>query len=115
MSSVSESNGGKIFGAKFAVRLRHDELVDARQGLVLVVVPELFDIGLEAFVEHDLSGVFQMHPAGLHLHLLVARDHAVIRLHDRGDFELARENLLARAVEGVYAISGRRWRAVRFR
>ena len=73
--------GRREFGAKVAVRLREDELVDLGQGLILVVVPELFDIGADALVEDDFPSAFQVHPAGLHLHLLIARHHTVVRLH----------------------------------
>ena len=99
------SKGGENSVRKSPWACESDELVYLGQSLILVIVPELFDIGADAPVEEHLTAGFEMHPAGLHLHLLIARNHGVVGLHDGGDGEVAGEDLLAGGIESLHAIS----------
>ena len=77
------------FVAHVAVCLRHDELIDVGQGLVLIVVPEHFEISHDPLIEHLVRADIQPHPTGIDFHLLVAFHDAVVRLHHRRNAELA--------------------------
>ena len=97
------------------MRLGHDGPVDLRKRLVLVVIPELFNICLDPLIECDRGTGLQANPTRIHLHFFVARNRPVIGTIDCLDGKLVSEKFRSRCIEGVYAISWPFCRAGKFR
>ncbi len=88
----------------FAMVSGHDLPKHFRQCLLVVMLPELFDIGGDPLIEDDRRARFHSHPPGIHLDFFVFGHHTVVGPIDRGDRELAGQRLLSVCAVGVHAI-----------
>ena len=88
--------GRRELRPQIAFGLRHDEVKDFRQRFVLIVIPELFRIGLDTLIEQHLAALLELYPAGIDTHLFITLHDAVVGLpNDCGNGELARQDLVA--------------------